>query len=375
MQLMWFMPTMGDGRLLGTAEGARPVDLDYLMQIAQAVDRLGFYGVLIPTGRTCEDPWIVAASLVPVTRRLRLLVAVRTGAMGPTVAARMAATLDRLSGGRLDINVTVGGDPAELAGDGIFTPHDARYEQAEEFFTVWKRLLAGESVSFAGEHFRVEGARQLFGAVQKPHPPLWFGGSSAAGHEAAARHFDRYLTWGEPPQAVAEKIADVSARARRHGRTLQLGLRLHVIVRPTDAEAWAEAERLISRVDDATISAAAAAFARFDSEGQRRMSELHGGRRDQLEISPNLWAGIGLVRGGAGTALVGAPETVADRLREYEALGIDTFILSGYPHLEEAYAVAELLFPALGLARSHPDEPVFAGPFGGLPQPAARAAG
>ena len=375
MQLMWFMPTSGDGRLLGTAEGARTADLDYLTQIAQAVDRLGFYGVLIPTGRSCEDAWIVASALVPVTRRLRLLVAVRTGTMSPTAAARMSATLDRLSGGRLDINVTVGGDPAELAGDGIFTPHDARYQQAEEFFTVWKQLLAGETVSFAGEHVRVEGARQLFPTVQQPHPPLWFGGSSAAGHEAAARHFDRYLTWGEPPPAVAEKIADVLVRGRRHGRTLDLGLRLHVIVRPTDAEAWAEAERLISRVDDAAIAGAAATFGRFDSEGQRRMSELHGGRRDRLEISPNLWAGVGLVRGGAGTALVGSPDTVAARLREYQALGIDTFILSGYPHLEEAYTVAELLFPALGLTSPDAAQPFFAGPFGGLPQAAARAAG
>jgi alkanesulfonate monooxygenase len=375
MQLMWFIPTSGDGRLLGTAEGARAVDLDYLIQIAQAVDRLGFYGALIPTGRSCEDAWIVASALVSVTWRLRLLVAVRTGTMSPTAAARMSATLDRLSGGRLDINVTVGGDPAELAGDGIFTAHDARYHQAEEFFVVWKRLLAGETVSFAGEHVRVEGARQLFPAVQKPHPPIWFGGSSAAGHEAAARHFDRYLTWGEPPQAVAEKIADMRARARRHGRTLQYGLRLHVIVRPTDAEAWAEAERLISRVDDAAVARATDAFARFDSEGQRRMSQLHGGRRDRLEISPNLWAGVGLVRGGAGTALVGTPETVAARLREYQALGIDTFILSGYPHLEEAYTVAELLFPALGLTRRDAAEPFFAGPFGGLPQTAARASG
>ena len=195
MQPMWFMPTSGDGRLLGTAEGARTADLDYLTQIAQAVDRLGFYGVLIPIGRSCEDAWIVASALVPVTGRLRLLVAVRTGTMSPTAAARMSATLDRLSGGRLDINVTVGGDLGPLAGDGIFTPHDARYQQAEEFFTVWKQLLAGETVSFAGEHVRVEGARQLFPAVQQPHPPLWFGGSSAAGHEAAARHFDRYLTW------------------------------------------------------------------------------------------------------------------------------------------------------------------------------------
>ena len=143
-------------------------------------------------------------------------------------------------------------------------------------------------------------------------------------------------------------------RAARHGRTVKFGIRLHVIVRETDAEAWAAADRLISRLNDDTVVQAQAAFARMDSEGQRRMAALHGSgtkrARADLEISPNLWAGVGLVRGGAGTALVGDADTVAERLREYADLGIDTFVLSGYPHLEEAYRFAELVFPRLPLA-------------------------
>jgi alkanesulfonate monooxygenase len=164
---------------------------------------------------------------------------------------------------------------------------------------------------------------------------------------------------------VAAKIDEVRRRAARHGRTVRFGIRLHVIVREREAEAWAAAETLIAHLDDAVIADAQRAFAQFESEGQRRMSALHGGRRDELEVSPNLWAGVGLVRGGAGTALVGDPETVAQRMREYEALGIDTFILSGYPHLEEAYRVAELLFPRLaveGAARA--PELNMTGPFG-----------
>lgn len=351
MDVFWFLPTHGDSRYLASTHGARAVDLGYLKQIAQAADDLGYEGVLVPTGRSCEDAWLVAAAMVPVTRRLKFLTAIRPGIMSPTAAARMTATLDRLSGGRALINVVTGGDPAEAEGDGVFLSHDGRYAVTDEFLSIWRRVLAGETVDFIGKHLRVKGAKVLYPPVQSPHPPLYFGGSSAAAHDLAARQLDVYLTWGEPPAAVAEKIADVRRRAAAHGRTLRFGVRVHVIVRETSKEAWAAANDLIRYVDDDTIAAAQHAFSRFDSEGQRRMSQLHGGRRDKLEVSPNLWAGVGLVRGGAGTALVGDPETVAARLREYAELGVDTFILSGYPHLEEAYRVAELLFPLLPVER------------------------
>ena len=349
MNLFWFLPTHGDGHYLGTDKGGRAVDYAYLRQIAQAADQLGFGGVLIPTGKTCEDAWIVASSLAPVTERLKFLVALRPGVVSPTQAARQTASLDRLSEGRLLINVVAGGDARELAGDGVFLPHDERYGLAGEFLSIWRRLLAGETVSFEGKHLKVDNAKVLFPPVQQPHPPLFFGGSSPAAHQLAAEQLDLYLTWGESPDAVAAKIADVRQRAQALGRTVRFGIRLHVIVRETNEEAWAAANRLISHLDDDTIAAAQQAFARSDSEGQRRMAELHGGSREALEISPNLWAGIGLVRGGAGTALVGDPQTVAERFKEYAALGIDTFVLSGYPHLEEAYRVAELLFPLLPL--------------------------
>lgn len=351
MNLFWFIPTHGEGRYLGTAEGGRPMTQGYIRQIAQAADELGYGGVLIPTGRTCEDPWVVAASLVPVTRYLKFLVAVRPGVVSPAGAARMTATLDRLSEGRLLINVVTGGDPVELAGDGIFLEHDDRYALTDEFLHIWRRLLAGETVDFDGRHLHVKGSRLLFPVFQQPHPPVYFGGSSVAAHDLAARHVDVYLTWGEAPAEVAEKLADVRHRAAEQGRTVKFGLRLHVIVRETEQEAWTAADQLISRLDDATVAAAQQAFARLDSVGQQRMVDLHRGSRRSLEVSPNLWAGIGLVRGGAGTALVGDPHTVAARLREYAELGIDTFILSGYPHLEEAYRVAELLFPLLPVER------------------------
>lgn len=371
MNVFWFIPTHGDSRYLGTSEGARAADLAYFQQVATAADTLGYEGVLLPTGRSCEDAWVVASSLIAATRRLKFLVAIRPGLSSPGLSARMAATFDRLSNGRLLINVVTGGDQAELEGDGFFADHDTRYEITDEFLHIWRRLLAAshtnEAVDFIGKHLVSKGGKALYPPVQHPHPPLWFGGSSPAAHTIAGEHIDTYLTWGEPPEAVAKKIADIRKRAAEHGRTIRFGIRLHVIVRETEEEAWADAEGLISRLDDETVARAQAAFGKMDSEGQRRMAALHGGKRGtrkELEVYPNLWAGVGLVRGGAGTALVGNPEQVAARMKEYADLGIGTFILSGYPHLEESYRFAELVFPLLpGRQAKRADGPL-SGPFG-----------
>lgn len=368
MNVFWFIPTHGDSRYLGTTEGARAADADYFRQIAVAADTLGYEGVLLPTGRSCEDAWVVASSLIPATKRLKFLVAIRPGLSAPGLSARMASTFDRLSGGRLLINVVTGGDQAELEGDGVFLDHDTRYEVTDEFLHIWRRLLeashTNESIDFDGEHLTSKGGKLLYPPVQKGHPPLWFGGSSAAAHEIVGDHIDTYLTWGEPPADVARKLADVRKRAEAKGRKLKFGIRLHVIVRETEEEAWADAAKLISKLDDETIQRAQASFAKMDSEGQRRMAALHGGQRDKLEVYPHLWAGVGLVRGGAGTALVGNPEQVAGLMKEYAELGIDTFILSGYPHLEESYRFAELVFPLLPREQKERVSGPLSGPFG-----------
>ncbi|RWL81881.1 MAG: alkanesulfonate monooxygenase, FMNH(2)-dependent [Mesorhizobium sp.] len=359
LDFFWFIPTHGDGTYLGTEKQQRPPEFGYFKEIAQAVDRLGFPGVLLPTGQNCEDSWITATGLATLTERLKFLVALRPGVTLPTFAARQTAALDRLSNGRLLLNVVVGGNPTELAADGVFLPHDERYAQAQEFLTIWRGLVTGERVNFEGRYYRVENGRLDLLPLQEL-PPLYFGGSSEAGQELAADLVDMYLTWGEPPAQVAAKIASAREKAARRGRKLRFGIRLHFIVRETEDEAWRAAERLISHVTDAQIENAQARFLKeMDSVGQRRMAELHGGRRDRLVVSPNLWAGVGLVRGGAGTALVGTPEQIVERIGEYQAIGIDTIIGSGYPHLEEAYRVAELLFPRLGLGtqrqRAHKD--------------------
>lgn len=350
LDIYWYLPTHGDGPYLGSDERHRPPTFGYMRDIAQAADRLGFKGVLLPTGPYCEDAWITSAALVPLTERLRFLVALRPGSGTPAMFARHAAALDRISNGRALFNVVTGADPKDLAGDGNKLGHGERYEQTDEFLTIWRRILSGEAADFEGKYLSSHGRGLSFPPVQSPHPPIWFGGSSDAGIDVAARHADVYLSWGEPVHQLGEKLGRVRARALSQGRRIRFGLRVHLIVRETEEKAWAAADDLISRITDDQIAAAQNEFLNVSqSVGQKRMSALHGGRRDKLVVGPNLWAGLGLVRGGAGTALVGSPENVAARLREYQAIGIDTIIGSGYPHLEEAFSVAELLFPQLGV--------------------------
>ena len=375
LNIFWFIPTFGDSRYIGSSEGARGTDSEYIKQIGVAADNLGFDGVLIPTGRLCEDPWIVATSLLAVTKKLKFLVALRPGLLQPSLAARMTATLDRLSNGRVAINLVAGGDKTELEGDGLYQDSKERYEAAGEFVDLWREILkAGVEknvVNYDGKYYKTTDAKLLFPTVQQPFPPLFFGGSSDEARELAAQKVDLYITWGEKPEDVKAKIEDVKQRALKYGRTIRFGIRLHVIVRETEEKAWEAAEELISKLDDETIEQHHKVLSNRESVGQQRMTALtNSGKarsRKELEISPNLWAGIGLAREGCATALVGNPQIVVERIKEYADMGIDTFVFSGYPHLEEAYRFAELVFPLLpdklknkfsGLEQS--------GPFGGV---------
>ncbi|MBW8706812.1 Methanesulfonate monooxygenase [Streptomyces sp. MBT84] len=351
----WFLPTNGDSRhVVGGGHGTpatqsgrdRPPTVAYLSQIARAAEDLGFVGALTPTGAWCEDAWLTTAMVSQHTERLKFLVAFRPGFVSPTLAAQMASTFQRQTGGRLLLNVVTGGESHEQRAYGDFLDKEARYRRTGEFLEIVKRLWEGKSVDLRGEHLQVEDAK--LAQVPDPLPEVYFGGSSPVAGEVAAQHVDVYLTWGEPPAQVAEKIAWVRALAAKRGRTLRFGIRLHVITRDTSEQAWAEADRLLGGFDPESVQAIQAGLARSESEGQQRMLALHrGGSRDRLEIHPNLWAGIGLVRGGAGTALVGSHDEVAERIKEYQALGIEEFILSGYPHLEEAYWFGEGVLPRL----------------------------
>ena len=354
VHLHWYLPTNGDSReIVGSGDDShlavgpsasriRPPTIAYLGEIARTAELLGFEAVLTPTGTWCEDAWITTAALSQTTSRLKFLVAFRPGFISPTLAAHQAATFQRVSGGRLLLNIVTGGDPIEQARFGDHLNHDERYHRTKEFLAVLRGVgsaPADSTFDFDGAYYNIAGARIDYGDWDPPQ--VFFGGASPAAEEVAAQHVDTYLAWGETPAQITERLHRIRARAAGHNRALQFGIRLHVISRDTSAEAWAHAERLLAAISDERIASAQKVLARTESVGQQRMTALHDGRTSDMEISPNLWAGYGLVRGGAGTALVGSHTEVADRIAEYHALGIDHFILSGQPHIEEAYWFAE----------------------------------
>ncbi|GGF48667.1 alkanesulfonate monooxygenase [Marmoricola endophyticus] len=365
----WFLPTTGDSRSLvggghsvprgvgqrgaaaGSAAQFRPPTIDYLAHVARTAEQLDFSGVLTPTGTWCEDAWLTTAALIRETRRLKFLVAFRPGSIHPTLAAQMASTYQRISEGRLLLNIVSGGEPAEQRrfGDPASYGAQERYARTDEFLTVLRGAWGTEGIDFSGEYYDVADARVR--DVPDPVPQLYFGGSSGPAGPVAAKHVDVYLTWGEPPSAVAEKIGRMRALAKAAGRTLRFGIRLHVITRDTSQAAWSVAQEMLDGLDPADVARAQAALAASESVGQQRMRALHGGATatdaHDLEIHPGLWAGVGLVRGGAGTALVGSHDEVASLVSEYAALGIEEFVLSGYPHVEEAYWFAEGVRPVL----------------------------
>ncbi|MEM7338429.1 MAG: LLM class flavin-dependent oxidoreductase [Actinomycetota bacterium] len=359
LKIHWFLPTGGDSRdVLPDEVDAhwRAPSHDYLAQIAMACDQLGYDAMLTPCGTGCEDAWLATASLIPRTERIKFLVAFRPGFLSPTLAAQMASTYQRMSNGRLLINIVTGAEPRELNRFGDWLDKDGRYERTGEFLQIMRQAWTDTPYDFEGDHFHVAGATTR--EVPDPAPPIYFGGASPAAKKVAAANVDVYLTWGEPPQMAAERIAAVRDLAAEQGRELTYGIRFHVIARPTSEEAWAVANGMLAHIDDDAIAAAQADFATTMSEGQKRMADLHGGSRDNLEIHPNVWAGIGLVRGGAGTALVGSYDEVADRISEYADLGFSEFIMSGYPHLEEAYWFGEGVLPVLrsrGLVAEDPN--------------------
>ena len=353
LKFHWFLPTnggdarnvVGGGHGVATEGGGRPASVPYLGQIARSAEQLGFEAALTPTGAWCEDAWVTTAMLSSLSERLKFLVAFRPGLTSPYVAAQMAATFQNLSGGRLALNVVTGGESREQRMFGDFLDKDARYERCEEFLAIVRGLWTGEPVTFEGRHLRVEDA--VLQQIPDPLPPIYFGGSSPIAGQVAAKHVDVYLTWGEPPAAVAQKVEWVRGLAAEQGRELRFGIRLHTIARETSADAWAEADRLLARISEEDIRRVQEGLARSESVGQRRMLDLNGGSKDGLVIHPGLWAGIGLVRGGAGTAMVGSYAEIADLIEEYRAVGIEEFVLSGYPHLEEAYWFGEGVLPEL----------------------------
>src|SRR5882672_3193200 len=331
----WFIPIDGDGAHIGTWRAERPPTFDYLRQVVETAEAEGFYSLLIPTrfanglfGETAPlaETWTTVTALAAVTRRIRFLVAIRPGFISTGLFAQMAAALDQISGGRLDINVVPGGIQGDFERLGVTIDHDRRYEQGEEFIAALRALWAKpEPVVFEGSTVRLKGA------VVSPRA-LEF---AAAGAEV-------YLAWIQPLEEIAKLLDRVRTAYRARGRRPVFGLRTHLVVRATEREAWAAAEELMSQVDERVVAQRQTAFAGTPMVGQQ--AQL---RTELRERAPRLWNGISKVRVNLGTAIVGDPRQVTAELLAYWRLGIDEFILSGFPHVEECGAVASEVLPGL----------------------------
>jgi alkanesulfonate monooxygenase len=350
LDLLWFCQLASDGEFIGSGP-TRPPTLPYLSALVETAAEMGFSSLLTATNFHAEnDAWTASVATLARTQGAGLLIAVRPGMFHPGVFAKMASTAATLFPGRVRLNVVMGSNPAENAMYGDRDTHDMRYARTHEWITLMRRLWTEPVVDFAGTFYQCQGAK----LEPKPDPaiPIYLGGHSEPAQRLAAELSDVYLVWADTLDGIAARLASMRQAetvARRH---VPHGMRCHVIVRETEAEAWAAADRLISRIDPAVRAAFVEAAGRTDSEGQRRQIALSTG--SSLVVEDNLWAGVGLARTGVGLAIVGNPEQVAAKLRAYQALGISTFILSGYPHLEECRRFGELVMPRLRAAGAAP---------------------
>jgi alkanesulfonate monooxygenase len=345
---LWFCQLSRDGAYLGTKEKLpRKPTLEYVSSLIETAAEMGFSSLLTATNYHSElENYTAAVAALARTKGAGLLIAVRPGMFSPAMYAKMTTTLQNLFPGRVRINIVTGSSPAENAMYGDFEAHETRYQRTREFMSILRKLWTQEgAISYKSELFSFEGA------VLDPKPalpiPLYFGGASVAAMRIAAELADVYLLWGEKREMIVERMQQMKALEGEFGRTLRYGIRMHVVVRETEAEAVSAAEKLISRVDPAVRTAFESSYANVDSTGQRRQIEMlqDSLERGDLWVEPNLWAGVGMARSGVGVALVGDPQQVAAKIRDYQSMNIDTFIFSGYPHLEEARYFGELVMP------------------------------
>ncbi|GAA1658345.1 alkanesulfonate monooxygenase [Citricoccus zhacaiensis] len=340
----WFIPTMGDTARIGDPTSSTPPSLDLFTHIAQTAEDAGFTYLLVPVMPECYEAYISCAMVSARTQRIDMLVAARAGFIAPPVMAKMLSTFDQLSGGRLRVNLITGGDSAEMAADGLFYDHDERYDVLTETVEILKDAWTrDEPFDVDGRYFTARGVHVQPRPVQAPHPPLYLGGMSESARELCASHADVHLFWGDTPANIAKNVQDMTARAAAKGRTLDFGMRLQVIVRETEEQAWAAAEDLISAASAEHRESVQGRWS--ESKANDRMKEL--AQAEGHLVGEHLWSGIATVRHGAGIAIVGNPEQVADTIAEFVDAGCSSFCLSGYPHADEAARFGHLVMPLL----------------------------
>jgi alkanesulfonate monooxygenase len=344
VEISWFSALCDDDyEFLGVPDPALASSYEHCGAIVRAAEAGGFDNVLLPSGyQLGMDSVAFAGAIAPRLERMRLLVAVRCGELWPPQLARQLATLDQLLGGRLTVNII----SSDLPGEALASA--PRYRRATEVMHLLRALLDGQPVEHHGEFYDLVLEPPRMRTVSGTCPPLYFGGLSEDAREAAAAAADVYLMWPDTMANVAATIHDMRARATRHGRSLRFGYRVHVIVRETEAEARAAAERLVSRLDTEVGDAIRARSLDSTSAGVRRQAELReASGADDGWAEDHLWTGIGRARSGCGAAIVGDPDQVVAKLEQYRSMGIEAFILSGYPHLAEAERVARWVLPRI----------------------------
>lgn len=322
---------------------------DHLAAIAKAAESVGFIGGLLPSFPNTDDPWVLSPLLARETKTFRFMIAFQPGFLNPAHAARLSASLQRATGGRTVFNIiTGGGGPAQLWWGDTFE-HDDRYGRTTEFLDVFKGVWGEQGFSYDGRFYQVKegGLSPLLAA--EPVPEIWFSGSSDAALQSAAKHADYYLSWLEPFDQLTEKFARVKERTAALGGEQKCAIRVDLVARPTEEEAWHEVKVAFEGLSDERRRKAGAG--RTDSVGAARQQALRPSeakRYEDLIVAPNLWGGFNLLRGGPALGIVGSYEQCAAKLDELIARGADGFILAGTPHLEEAYRVGEEILPLLG---------------------------
>ena len=341
--MSWFSALCDDDyEFLGVPDPLLKTSWQHCRDIVCQAESGGFDNILLPSGYALGvDTTAFAAAIATLTQRIHLLMAVRIGECWPPQLARQIATIDQLAGGRLKINIISSDMPGETLASA------PRYARTVEAMHILKTLLNGEPLDHDGEFWKLKLDPPRIRTVSGKAPPLYFGGLSDAARDAAARGCDVYLMWPDKEEVVRDIIADMTARAATYGRVLKFGYRAHMIVRETEAEARTAADRLMSKLDADVGAAIRAKSLDSQSAGVSAQAALRDGAGNDGYAEANLWTGIGRARSGCGAAIVGDPDQVLAKLQRYRAMGIDAFILSGYPHAAEADLVARHILPRI----------------------------
>ena len=346
LEFGWFLPTSGDTTCYGDRSKSVPPSADLFDRVVLAAEAAGFEYFLVPVATTCWEAWISSAMAVAKTKRIKALVAARPGYVSPVQLAKMGATFDQLSGGRLSVNLIAGQSEAESRSEGILMDKEDRYALMDEDVSILKALWTTHGpVDFAGRFHTLKGARIAPHPMQQPHPRFYLGGGSQEAWAVSAKHSDVHLFWGDTPERIGANIGTIRVVAGRHGRadTIEFGMRLQILCRETEAEAWDAAHELVRDVTEAQTRFIRTHYA--SSVANQRVQQL---AREQGElIGPHLWTGVTRVRPGAGIVVVGNPRQCADTLQQFIDLGCSSFCLSGYLHDEEATRFARWVRPLL----------------------------